>query len=67
MATSYNDQWVLQRSSDGNTIVRRMSCHRAVAGTFDGSHGLLGVPAGPVRQWGVSSIHALPKAGRRDL
>jgi hypothetical protein len=68
MATSYNDQWVLQRSAERNTIVRRMSWHRSGAGILDQrSDGVLRVPAGPVKRAGVSSIRAPLKADRRDF
>jgi hypothetical protein len=68
MATPYNDQWVLQHSLQRDTIVRRRHFHRAVANTLEKrSHGVVRVPVGPIKQPGVSSIRALPQAGRRDF
>jgi hypothetical protein len=68
MATSYNDQWVLKRSSERNTIIRRISFPRAVmTPSTSALMGVLRVPAGPIKQSGVSSIRAPLKAGRRDF
>ena len=66
MATSYNDQWVLQRSAERKAIVRRISSYGAIAGTLEKrSHRVLRVPASSIRQSGVLSVSALLKTGRQ--